>query len=107
MRLHTQNSPGFGPWGFDSPSRHQDSQGRYFDFDLDSDDAKNGRCASNIAESEGICGIECASSCCYRKKLARSQAADVLACEIRRAAKCSRRTWWYLRVSGETLCDVV
>ena len=33
------------PWGFDSPSRHQDSQGSYFDFDLDSDDAKNGRCA--------------------------------------------------------------
>src|SRR2546430_11856322 len=21
---HTQNSPGFGPWGFDFPSRHQD-----------------------------------------------------------------------------------
>ena len=24
MWRHTQNSPGFGPWGFDSPSRHQD-----------------------------------------------------------------------------------
>ena len=24
LRRHTQNSPGFGPWGFDSPSRHQD-----------------------------------------------------------------------------------
>ena len=22
MWHHTQNSPGFGPWGFDSPSRH-------------------------------------------------------------------------------------
>src|SRR6266699_483573 len=22
----TQNPPGFGPWGFDSPSRHQDFQ---------------------------------------------------------------------------------
>jgi hypothetical protein len=28
--LHTQNPPGFGPWGFDSPSRHQRFQRSYF-----------------------------------------------------------------------------
>ncbi len=31
MWYHTQNSPGFGPWGFDSPSRHQDPKNRRAD----------------------------------------------------------------------------
>ena len=32
VQHHTQNPPGFGPWGFDSPSRHQRFQENYISF---------------------------------------------------------------------------
>jgi hypothetical protein len=57
-RHHTQNPPGFGPWGFDSPSRHHRFQRSYSDFRKQRECTNSSACVRKVcANFRKRCGI--------------------------------------------------